>query len=413
MGPISLFDKSFLQSLNINESLWFDHFYLAIISPLFFMETLADLEKEMKGGRTAEQIVGEISAKTPELRGVPNVHHMDLAISNLLGHKIPMDGRPLVAGGRPVKSKGRLGVNFDLPPESEAFIRWKAGDFLEIEKHFAKRWRADLNNMNFSNSKHYANKLGINTAECKNINDAYNAANNIVSTHERPYDLMGFVFATLNVPRAIHQIIIERYKISGLKPLTSFAPYTAHVIKVEVFFHICVSRGFISSERPSNKIDIAYLHYLPFCKIFISNDVLHRRTAPLFTKSHQSFIWGPDLKADLKSLNAHYMTLSDDVKNTGISSFAPSPPDGNFLTGRLWDLINPNWRSIKRVKTPLSKQANDKIIEHINEFKNAEEIPPSSIDLSDEKIESLSLQRSISQKRGDWFQVPKDLKEDS
>ena len=224
---------------------------------------------------------------------------------------------------------------------------------------------------------------------------------------------MGFVFATLNVPRAIHQIIIERYKISGLKPLISFAPYTAHVIKVEVFFHICVSRGFISSERPSNKIDIAYLHYLPFCKIFISNDGLHRRTAPLFTKSQQSFIWGPDLKADLKSLNAHYMTLSDDVKNTGISSFAPSPPDGNFLTARLWDLINPNWRSIKRVKTPLSKQANDKIIEHINEFKNAEEIPPSSIDLSDEKIESLSLQRSISRKRGDWFQVPKDLKEDS
>ena len=74
MGPITIFDKSFLQSLNIDESVWFDNFYLVNISPLFYMETLADLAKEMSRGRTPEQIVGEIASKTPEMGGSPNVH---------------------------------------------------------------------------------------------------------------------------------------------------------------------------------------------------------------------------------------------------------------------------------------------------------------------------------------------------
>ncbi len=78
MGPISLFDKSFLHSLHINDSVWFDNFYSANISPLFYIETLADLDKEMKGGKTAEQVVGIIASKTPERKGSPNVHHMDL-----------------------------------------------------------------------------------------------------------------------------------------------------------------------------------------------------------------------------------------------------------------------------------------------------------------------------------------------
>ncbi len=50
MGPSALFDKSFLQSLSVDESVWFDHFFSANISPLFYIETLADLDKEMSRG---------------------------------------------------------------------------------------------------------------------------------------------------------------------------------------------------------------------------------------------------------------------------------------------------------------------------------------------------------------------------
>ena len=410
MGPIALFDKSFLQSLNIDESVWFDNFFLPNISPLFYIETLADLDKEVKRGRTPEQVVGDIAAKTPEMGGAPNVHHMDLIISNLLGFRITMDGRPVVAGGKPVNSRGKVGVNFEVSSEAKAYSRWQDGEYLEIEREFAKSWREYLKSINFDNSPAYAKKIGIDISICKNMDDAFKAATEIVSSNRKPYDLMKFVLTTLAIPRQYHQKIIERYQISGLRSLNEFAPYVAHVVKVEIFFHICVSRGFISSKRPSNKIDIAYLYYLPFCSVFISGDKLHRSSAPYFMKESQEFVWGPDLKSDLKSLNEFYSKLPDEVKNKGIFSFAKEPPtEGSFLTTALWDKALPGWRSRQAISTPLPPKANDGILEEFKEFTEAPEIKnPENIPDS-ESIDAMSMQRAIRKKKGTWYQLPKDL----
>ena len=64
IGPITI-DKSALQSFNPDEALWFDWFYKTNITPLFYVETLADLNKQMRDGRTSEQVVGNIAYKTP------------------------------------------------------------------------------------------------------------------------------------------------------------------------------------------------------------------------------------------------------------------------------------------------------------------------------------------------------------
>jgi hypothetical protein len=411
MGPITIFDKSFLQSLNIDESVWFDNFYLVNISPLFYMETLADLAKEMTRGRTPEQIVGDIASKTPEMGGSPNVHHMDLLVSNLLGQKIVMDGRPILAGGKPVMSGEKKGFTFDVSPEAKAYSRWQNREYLEIERDFAKQWRAQIKAMTFESSKSYALKLGIDILQCKNINDAFSAASSVVGSNNKPYDLIGFVLTSLAVPRELHQQVVHRYQISGLPPLTSYAPYVAHVIKVEVFFHICVSRGFISSERPSNKIDIAYLHYLPFCKLFVSGDKLHKSVAPLFMREDQLFVWGPELKADLTALNKHYMNFPQEIKDKGIMSFASKPPkEGDFLTSKLWDLMGTEWRKPKEVEIPLPKESNDKLIEHIKSFKEVPKGNPGSSEFDLDDLDSVSLQRSVSKIKGSWFQVPKNLK---
>jgi len=50
MGPTLIFDKSSLESLNPDEAMWLDTFFLSNITPLFFVETLADLEKKNKVG---------------------------------------------------------------------------------------------------------------------------------------------------------------------------------------------------------------------------------------------------------------------------------------------------------------------------------------------------------------------------
>ena len=63
MGPITLFDKSFLQSLSTDESVWFDHFFITNICPMFYVETLADLDKSVREGRTPEREVEIIASK--------------------------------------------------------------------------------------------------------------------------------------------------------------------------------------------------------------------------------------------------------------------------------------------------------------------------------------------------------------
>ena len=74
-----LFDKSTIESLSLNEAVLLDNFYRSTITPLFFVECLADLEREMfrmKG--TPEQLVGSLAERTPDCQSAANVHHMDI-----------------------------------------------------------------------------------------------------------------------------------------------------------------------------------------------------------------------------------------------------------------------------------------------------------------------------------------------
>jgi hypothetical protein len=64
MGPITIFDKSALQALSIDETVWLEAYFLSNVTPLFYVETLADLEK-IAEGRPSEEMVASLAAKTP------------------------------------------------------------------------------------------------------------------------------------------------------------------------------------------------------------------------------------------------------------------------------------------------------------------------------------------------------------
>lgn len=71
MGPIALFDKSFVQGLSVDESVWFDHLFTTIICPMLYVETLADLGKTLGGGKSPEKGVSIIADKVPEMHSNP------------------------------------------------------------------------------------------------------------------------------------------------------------------------------------------------------------------------------------------------------------------------------------------------------------------------------------------------------
>jgi hypothetical protein len=134
-GPITLFDKSFLQSLSQDESVWFDHFFYTVICPVFYIETLADLAKAPKDDRTAEAEVRIIASKFPEMSGTPCVNHAELCVSELLGASLPMDGRIPRPGGRRVKGGNRSGVVYESSAEEAAFHRWQEDNSLDDGAH--------------------------------------------------------------------------------------------------------------------------------------------------------------------------------------------------------------------------------------------------------------------------------------
>lgn len=414
MGPITLFDKSFLQSLSLDEAVWFDHFFLTNISPLFFVETLADLEKNVRAGRTPEREVRIIADKTPEIHSSPNVFHSQLCISNLLGNEIPMDGRILIAGGRPVKTADQSGIVYEVTPEAEAFSRWQNGEFIETERLFAKRWRRQLGSLDFEYVMQFFNSIGISHGSCKTLEEAKSIAESIVNVSGYSFPRFQFFMTILDFPESFFLSAFNRWGYNGCPPFNVFAPYAAHVLTIELFFNIAIAANLISSKKVTNKVDLAYLFYLPFCMIFISSDNLHRRCTPLFLRDDQDFVWGPDLKADLKKIEEHYDKIPEIEKEQGLNAIANRPPhEGDFLVSRLWDRHLPKWRSLPEKSLPRKDATSDKLVNHIKKFTKSNTLKSDQVDFDLSNPDAMVVKRRIQKKKGKWWQVPKHIEDDN
>src|SRR3546814_2838615 len=115
--------------------------------------------------------------------------------------------------------------------------------------------------------------------------------------------------------------VLRNWKAAGSLPLREYAPLAAHCLEVDLFFELCLSNGLISDQRPSNKIDISYLYYLPFADFFVSGDKLHRTAAPLFMDTRQRFVWGPDLKADLAARSEEHTSELQSLMRSSYAVF--------------------------------------------------------------------------------------------
>jgi hypothetical protein len=158
-------------------------------------------------------------------------------------------------------------------------------------------------------------------------------------------EILHFALQLLGVPGNSCFRVTRLYDETGYTRFSDFAPYAAYVVKVDLLFYMGILYDLISKDRPSNKIDIAYLYYLPFCMVFSSNDKLHARTAPLLMEMGQKYIEGSELKRGLKELDRYYSEHMDEIERVGIIRFASYPPSDldNSIT-RLWDEYLPGWR---------------------------------------------------------------------
>jgi hypothetical protein len=253
---------------------------------------------------------------------------------------------------------------------------------------------------------------GVTTQSCKTLADAKHLADALIQAADKAFDRLRFAVEFFGVGQQHHKQIIQNWESSGKPPLQEYAPYAAFVLTIEVFFHIALAAGLISPDRASNRTDIAYLFYLPFCMAFVSTDRLHRRTAPLFLRPDQEFVWGIDLKADLARLDAHYKsTLSEADRERGLIGLVGAPPtEGGHLVTELWKRhLRPEALDDRDVTEGMSAEAREKLAEELTAFTKGAALPRGAEALEDDTIEAVSIERRITKRKGSWWQLPKDL----
>jgi hypothetical protein len=416
-GPILIFDKSTLQSLNPDESVWLDNFFMTNITPLFYIETLADLEKEVRAGKTPEQVVGELAYKTPDLQSQPSMHHTALVWGELMGKGgIEMSGFPILGRGQPVMLEGCTGIVYKESPEAEAFNRWRDGKFLEVERDYAKRWRSELEGVDLKAMRDSFKGIWEQAGKPRTFEEIKNLADNVIDVADQ-YAILRMGLALMMINDGVVDEIVARWESLGRPLIREYAPYFTHVFTVDMVFYLAIAADLVGSDRKSNRADIAYLYYLPFCMVFTSKDNLHVKLVPLFLRDDQSFVNGIDLKADLKKLDEHYSAVPEELKEQGLYAFANYPPeDDSYLVTRLWkkhmkrpegdDAPAPMAFDVKALKVPPAGSDPEEIVRVLNNFEaNAIPLAPDA-DIAMEEAAVVTFQRFIRQKKGKWKRVP-------
>lgn len=411
MGPVALFDKSFLESLNPNEAVWFDHFFLANVCPMFYVETQSDLAKDGSKRGTPEELVRRLANKFPDFSGLPNVHHATICTANLLGEHVPLCGQVIRPPGCHATVGGQSMALLPESREAKVFLRWTQGEYEDEERRAAVEWRAASVGHPTSDVIEMLKTMNAFVDQpCTTLADVRAMADDVMKRLPPNLQLC-LGCALLGIPPVRVAQAMLRYEHAGKPPLATFAPYVDFCLRVELFFHLAVDRSRMAAVQ---RMDMCYLFYLPFCQFFVSKDWVHQQAAPLFLREDQEFIAGEDLKAALRELNDHYSALPESERQKSIHQLAPSPPrSGDNLVTRLWDRHLPNWRQPRTVKATteewrLITAAWKKQIEELELIAKAR--------AGDEKhvpVEELDvlIQRRVSRKRkGSWWLVPEELR---
>lgn len=408
-GPSLIFDKSSLESLNLDEAVLMDNFYMSTITPLFFVECLADLEKTIRSKSTPEQLVGSLADRTPESQSYPNVHHMTI-LKGELSRQFDLKtvyGRVAIAGGEPVQLGEKKGFVFRQSPEAEALARWTKREFLDVERNIAKQWRRSLTQVDFDSMvKAVMGELG-HWRKPKTLEDAKQIANTIIDNMD-PDWLLRFGLNLLGIPEATDWVI-EDWVARRRPPLREHVPYFVFMLTINMFFCLVLPTQLLRNVRASHHVDLAYLYYLPFCSVFTSKDNFHTQIVPLFLGPMQDFVNGIDFKEDLEKLNALYSALPDEVLRTGLINFAAFPPeDTGFFVTRMWDKYLPRWRAInpqpKRGRDPEEEK---RVLEEVRQLSESPDLQTHD-ERNIDRVNYVKVERNVHPKKGKWLRFSEE-----
>jgi hypothetical protein len=411
-GPHLLFDKSSLESLSVDESVLLDNFYTCNITPVFFVECLADLEKNIVRSRsTPEQLVGSLATRTPDTQAAANVFHLDILKAELMGNfdLRTIVHRPLMKSGEYVQLGDSRGMVYRMSKEEEALRRWIAREFMDVERSVAKEWRRNISAIDLSAmSQNVLDKLGP-WRKPASLQDARPLTDIIIDNLDSEW-ILRFGLELLRVPEPIEWVVADW--IAKRRPaLRERYRYFIFMLSINIFFCLVLRTTLLRNVKPSHQIDLAYLYYLPFCSVFTSKDNFHVQVAPLFLAPSQTFVNGIDLKEDLKRLHELYSQLPPEERKRGLYKFAPHPPDDDtFLTTRLWNKYLPYWKVKENQPVELDPELQKALVEMVTVMKDSKPAPDGKPSTDD--LDYVTVSRNVPVFKGSYQRFPDEAIED-
>ncbi|TSJ41490.1 hypothetical protein [Fluviicola chungangensis] len=307
-------------------------YYKHNVTPILIMEILGDLKKEATAGKPPpEDRVKDFANKLFPVEIIVNDLYLDLVHNDLMGKGPSLDGRPNVRMQKAVQSSsGQKGLVIDQTLEEKSVYKWKDGKFSEADKELSALWHAHTTQEDIL--VNLKSKLTLDVSGIKDFKTLNQKVTEFLTTPFGQQSFLMILLRNYKVSSIDGMEVINRWMIQGRPQISTFAPYAFHCLRVDTIFSYGLASGLITT-RPTNKVDLEYLYYMPFGNIFTSNDKLHKNLAPLLLRSYQKFYTGTELKADLSNIVKYLETLP--VEEVRKYKLEPPVIDGS-LTAELW-----------------------------------------------------------------------------
>ena len=415
MGPILIFDKSVLEGISKPDALLLQRYFYTNITPVLFLEVLADLkEPPRKETQTPSDRVAILADKLPVSSSIINAHHDGLLKGELFlgcvrGEHVKMESVPIASSiPRIVENNGQqMGLFYEESDEEKALAAWRGKQFSRLDDLLAQQWKDTQKSLDLA-------------ALSKDLRIAFSAApkfstaaavkafvdETLLSLDEKKsYVLLDAMLQYFGAEDRLRREILECWKLINKRAGRiimphQFSPYAYYVFSVQLFFNLALSQELVASGKSSKShIDLQYLYYLPFCMVFASNDKFHKAVVPLFMRKDQKFIDGEALRDDMRKMTAHLASLDPDAKEKRNSSYPPQIE--NSVICDSYDQFCPHWRR-EESKPPikLSKEENDKLMARLRlPKKNLQMSKPFNGEKDMEKFEFVTTVRALTRKQ--------------
>lgn len=360
LGPTLIFDKSFLQMLSPDEVSELSRYFIFASTPQLVQEIIADLKKERTSNdRVPEDVVKTLASKMLAVHGLQPAEYRMLAISNLCcTTDVPMCGQVPVDARAPnvAVTKDGMGTVYDATPVQNMWRRWANGDFTTEEEGHAVAWRETLQTLDLvtlsKQWQKFASEHFPAANAASNLPDLLAQVNAMLDDFNPNVqeELLRLLIGLLECPWPQSKLTMALFKAGLMPRIKDLAPYAASVVRLHLTFMIGLGRGFIG-PRPSNLVDLEYLFYVPFCSVFVSADKLHKIMWPA-TSGVNSFVWGSDLKAELRQRVEIRTTMTDKGKSSRPFPTFPGTHLPDSIIEKMWGIY---FNAPNRVKVPSRK----------------------------------------------------------